>query len=187
MPKIPVDQYAYIYPMPMVVVGATVKDRPTFLAVAWVTRVNYKPPLVAVALGKSHYTNQGIHASRAFSVNIPSVDLVQKVDYVGIVSGHKEDKSGLFRVVPGNATGAPMIDDCPLCMECKLVQVVDLPADELFIGEIVGAYADADCCSDGVPDVEKMRPFTLTMPDNRYWEVGRSVGKAWSIGNSLKR
>jgi len=143
--------------------------------------------MIGVTLNKAHYTNGGIHATGAFSVNIPSIRLMEKVDYCGLVSGKNTDKSELFTVVRGQITGAPMIDECPVCMECKVAQVVDLPTNEVFIGEIVGAYADADCCTDGKPDIEKIRPFTLTMPDNRYWEVGAAAGKAWDIGKNLRR
>ena len=187
MARIAVDAHAFIYPMPMVLVGTMVHDRPNFMAVAWVTRVNLKPPMIAIALGKTHYTNAGIHASRAFSVNVPSTDLLEKTDYCGIASGRTDDKSTLFTVTEGSTTGAPMIDECPLCMECRLVDVVALPTNEVFIGEIVSAHADAECCSDGKPDIRKIRPFTLTMPDNQYWQIGALAGKAWSIGKSLKK
>jgi flavin reductase (DIM6/NTAB) family NADH-FMN oxidoreductase RutF len=86
----------------------------------------------------------------------------------------------------GKTTGVPMIDDCPLCMECSLVKVVDLPTNEVFIGEIMGAYANTECCSDGKPDIKKIRPITLTMPDNQYWETGNNVGNAWGIGKNIK-
>lgn len=187
MAKMKIDENAFPYPMSMVIVGTLVNHKPNFMAVGWITRVNYKPPMIAIALGKSHFTNGGIHASGAFSVNIPSVSLLEKVDYCGIVSGKKEDKSKLFKVIPGEKTGTPMIDDCPVCMECKLVNVVDLPTNELFIGEIVGACANEECCTQGKPDIKKIRPYTLTMPDNQYWEIGDYAGKAWSIGTNLKK
>jgi flavin reductase (DIM6/NTAB) family NADH-FMN oxidoreductase RutF len=79
-----------------------------------------------------------------------------------------------------------MIEECPVCMECRLAQVVDLPTNEVFIGEIVGAYADEGCCTGESPDIEKIRPFMLTMPDNRYWSVGPEAGKAWGAGKRLK-
>jgi flavin reductase (DIM6/NTAB) family NADH-FMN oxidoreductase RutF len=186
MAKIQIDQNAFPYPMSMVLLGTMVNGRPNFMAVGWVTRVNYQPPMIAAALGKTHYTNGGIHESGAFSINVPNVDLLEKVDYCGIVSGKKKDKSTLFTIMRGQKTGAPMIEDCPVSMECKLTTVLDLPTNEVFVGEIVGAYADAGCCSDGKPDIEKIRPFTLTMPDNRYWEIGRTAGKAWSIGKNMK-
>jgi len=186
MGKIKIDSNAFTYPMPMTLVGAMVRDRPNFAAVAWVTRVNYSPPMMAVALGKDHHTNPGIHAARAFSVNVPGVDLMAKTDYCGIASGKKTDKSGFFTVFTGEVTGAPMIQECRLCMECLLVQSVDLPGNELFIGEIVGAYADEGCLTDGKPDVTKIDPFTLTMPDNGYWRIGARVGQAWSAGKNVK-
>jgi flavin reductase (DIM6/NTAB) family NADH-FMN oxidoreductase RutF len=91
----------------MVVVGTLVNNRPNFMAVGWVTRVNFRPPMIAIALGKIHYTNSGIHTSGAFSVNVPSIDLEEKVDYCGIVSGRKEDKSALFKVITGKVIGRP--------------------------------------------------------------------------------
>jgi len=187
MAKTRINENAFTYPMPMVVVGTLVEDRPNFMAVAWVTRVNSKPPMIGITLGKTHYTNGGIHATGAFSVNVPSIRLIEKVDYCGLVSGKNTDKSELFTVVQGQITGAPMINECSVCMDCKVAQVVDLPTNEVFIGEIVGAYADADCCTDGKPDIQNIRPLTLTMPDNRYWEVGATAGKAWDIGKNLKR
>ena len=187
MKKISINENAYPYPMPMVVLGTLVEDRPNFMAVGWVARVNFQPPMIAAALGKGHYTNGGIHASGFFSVNIPGTDLLAKVDYCGIVSGRDDDKASLFTVVRGEKTGAPMIDECPLCMECKLIHVWELPTNEVFVGEIVGAYADADRCSAGKPDITKIKPFTLTMPDNRYWEVGGEAGRAWSIGKQLRK
>lgn len=71
-------------------------------------------------------------------------------------------------------------------MECRVVQVVDLPSNEFFIGEIVGAYTEERFITDGKPDIKKMNPF-LTMPDNRYWSVGEFMGKAWSIGKKFKK
>jgi len=180
------DADAFVYPMPMVLIGTTEKDRANFMAVAWVSRVNARPPMIAVALGKTHYTNSGIHQNKTFSVNVPGMDLLGKVDYCGLVSGKNDDKSRLFDIFEGELPNAPMIQQCPLCMECKLVNTVDLPTNTLFIGEIIGAYAEDRFLMDGKPDIRKMNPFTLTMPDNNYWGVGNNVGKAWNIGKDLK-
>jgi flavin reductase (DIM6/NTAB) family NADH-FMN oxidoreductase RutF len=71
-------------------------------------------------------------------------------------------------------------------MACKVYDAVKLPFDTLFIGEIVEVFSEDRYLTDGIPDVTKIRPFTLTMPDNNYWEVGKNIGKAWSIGKKLK-
>jgi flavin reductase (DIM6/NTAB) family NADH-FMN oxidoreductase RutF len=183
--KIKIDANAFVYPMPMVIVGALVEGKPNFMAVAWVARVNFKPPMILVALG-DHYTNPGIDANRAFSVNVPDVALMEKTDYCGIVSGRKVDKSKLFDVFYGGLAGAPLIRECPLVMACRLNQAVKLPFDTLYIGDIVEVYTEERFLTDGKPDVKKMNPFTLTMPDNHYWRVGEMAGHAWSVGKKLK-
>jgi flavin reductase (DIM6/NTAB) family NADH-FMN oxidoreductase RutF len=186
MGKVKIDVNACPYPMPMTLVGAVVENRPNFLAAAWVVRVNFQPPMIGVALGKRHHTNAGIHDHKAFSVNIPGRDLMEKTDYCGIVTGKTADKSRLFDIFYGDLPQAPMIRECPLCFECRLVQEVDLPVDTFFIGEIVSVYAEEAALTNGQPDIKKMNPFTLTMPDNSYWGVGEKVGQAWSAGKNLK-
>jgi flavin reductase (DIM6/NTAB) family NADH-FMN oxidoreductase RutF len=185
MEKIKIDSNAFVYPMPMTLVGAVVDGKPNFLAAAWVTRVNFKPPMIMVALG-DHYTNAGIDANGAFSVNVPDVALMEKTDYCGIVSGRKVDKSKLFDVFYGSLTGAPLIKECPVCMACRLNQAVKLPFDTLYIGDIVEVYTEERFMTDGKPDVKKINPFTLTMPDNHYWRVGEMAERAWSAGKKLK-
>jgi flavin reductase (DIM6/NTAB) family NADH-FMN oxidoreductase RutF len=71
-------------------------------------------------------------------------------------------------------------------MECKVINTVDLPDDEFFIGEIMGVYTEERYLTDGKPDIQKMKPFTLTMPDNGYWSMGELLGKAWGIGKDFK-
>jgi flavin reductase (DIM6/NTAB) family NADH-FMN oxidoreductase RutF len=80
-----------------------------------------------------------------------------------------------------------MISECPLTIECKLSQSVDLPTHTFFIAEIINIHVDDKFLSEGKPDMKKIRPFFLTMPDNNYWAIGENVGKAWSAGKSLRK
>lgn len=187
MNKVKIGKHGFVYPMPMVVVGTVVDDRVNFMAVGWVSRVNFNPPMIAVALGKTHYTNTGIHKHKTFSVNIPGIDLMEKVDYCGLVSGEKIDKSNVFNVFHGELPNAPMIRECPLCMECRLVNTVELTSNTLFIGEIIETYTEERYLTDDKPDIKKINPFTLTMPDNHYWKVGENTGRAWHIGKKFRK
>jgi flavin reductase (DIM6/NTAB) family NADH-FMN oxidoreductase RutF len=186
MEKIKIDSSdAFVYPMPMTIIGAVVDSRPNFMAAAWVSRVNFKPAMMMIALG-AHHTNLGIDANGAFSINVPDVSLLEKTDYCGIVSGKKVDKSKLFDIFYGSLPGAPLIKECPLAMACRLNQTVKLPFDTLYIGDVVEVYTEERFLTDGKPDVQKINPFTLTMPDNHYWRVGEMAGRAWSAGKKLK-
>lgn len=187
MSKKKIGAQAFLYPMPMVVVGSLVKGTPNYLAAAWITRVNFNPPMIGVALGKVHLTNRGIREHREFSINIPNIDGMAAADYVGLVSGMKSDKSWLYTPFYGVLEHAPMIESCPLTMECRVTQIVELPSNEFVIGEIVNAYCDESCLTDDQPDITKIKPFVLTMPDNHYWAVGENAGKAWSVGRKIQK
>ena len=186
MEKIKIDNSTRVFPMPMVVVGAVVEGRINYLAVAWICSVNANPPMIGMALGKGHHTNKGIREHKEFGISIPGVDLIKAVDYVGLVSGAKTDKSRVFESFQGELKFAPMIRNCPLSLECKVVTKVDLPSNEFFIGEISGVYAEQRYLTNGKPDINKIKPFMLTMPDSRYREVGEIIGNAWSIGKDFQ-
>lgn len=185
MDKREIDRQVFVYPMPMVVVGADIGDRPNFMPVAWVTRVSAREPWIAVAMNKVHATNEGIREHGEFGLSVPSCGMLAEVDHLGLVSGKREDKSHAFTVTRGRLAHAPMAGECRLTMECRVVRTVDLETHELFVGEVAGAYADDDVLTDGSPDVGKLEPFVLTMPDNRYWSVGAQCGRAWSDGRAV--
>ncbi len=177
----------YLYPMPAVLVGAVVEGRPNYLVAAFCGVVDYEPPKIAVALGKSHYTNIGIKKNQAFSVCVPGTGIAEKVDHCGLQTGHKKDKSRVFTSFFGKLETAPMADECPVCLECKLHQSMELDVDELFIGEITASYADEECLSEeGKPDIAKVDPLIFAMGTKEYWKIGEKVGPAWSIGKNYK-
>jgi flavin reductase (DIM6/NTAB) family NADH-FMN oxidoreductase RutF len=186
MKKISAGTNVFIYPMPVVLAGTSVKGRANFMAVGFVSRVNAAPPMLAVGIYNKHYTNEGMKENGTFSICFPDARLIEKADYCGIVSGRKVDKSTLFSVFYGETKTAPMIEECPLSMECRLVQTVELPTNNLYIGEIVASFADERCMTEGTLDIQKLNPLLLTMPDNRYWTVGAFAGDAWEAGKNPK-
>ena len=176
-----------LYPMPVVIVGATVKGKPNFITVAHVGILNASPPhLVSIGLGKIHYTNQGIKQSQCFSINIPSEAMLRKVDYVGIVSGKKVDKSRVFESYTGELTKAPLIKDCPVGMECKVVNIMDLPTHDVFIAEILATYADESVLADDRIDIAKLKPLLFDMSSRKYWSLGPAVGDCWDVGKKME-
>ena len=186
MSKVNLGQQAYVLPMAQTILGSYLNGKPNFMALGWLSRVNAKPAMLGVGVNKGNQTHNAIAVSGEFSVNFPSTDMVAVTDYTGLVSGKRVDKSGLFGLFNGELKAAPMIKECPLTIECKLYQQVDLPTNSFFIGEIVGAYSEEQYLTDGNPDIKKVNPFVLTVPDNRYWSIGECVGHAWKDGKALK-
>jgi flavin reductase (DIM6/NTAB) family NADH-FMN oxidoreductase RutF len=187
MEKISVKPATYLFPMPTTIVGANVSGKPNYLTIAYCGTVQAEPPMLSVALNRHHYSNAGIRENRTFSVNIPSESMVEITDYIGIYSGRNVDKSGLFENFYGELKTAPMIRECPLNLECRLVQVVDIPGrDELFIGEIVHIYCSEAYLTGGLPDINKIRPIIFSFGDHKYWKLGEYLGPAWNIGKDFK-
>jgi flavin reductase (DIM6/NTAB) family NADH-FMN oxidoreductase RutF len=181
------DAINVLYPTPTVLVGAMVDGKPNFITIAHIGIVNHaRPYLISLSSAKAHYTNAGIKENKAFSVNIPSENLVVETDYAGIVSGKKTDKSGLFEVFHGQVANAPMIKECPLNMECRLYDIYDTPTHDLLIGEIVETYADESVLTDGKIDLAKLKPLLFDMSSIKYWSVGEVVADCWKIGKQLK-
>jgi flavin reductase (DIM6/NTAB) family NADH-FMN oxidoreductase RutF len=186
MKKVVVAQGLFSPPMPVSLVGALVDGKPNFLTVAWLSRVNFDPPMVAVAINAGHHTVRGILENKTFSVCLPSPALVEKTDYCGIVSGVRADKTNVFTVFYGDLQTAPMASECALCAECLLAQTIELPSNLLLIGNVAAVHADESVLTDGKFDPQRVEPLLLTMPDNRYRSLGEVVGKAWSAGKALK-
>jgi flavin reductase (DIM6/NTAB) family NADH-FMN oxidoreductase RutF len=185
--KITIGASNALYPMPTVLVGANVNGKPNYLTIAWCGILGGAPPLISVALRRTRYTIPGIKENKTFSVNIPPTDLVKQTDYVGIVSGSKADKSGIFKSFYGKLETAPMIEECRLTMECKLFQVLDFGhSHEIFVGEIVEVYVDEDCVTGGAPDISKIDPIIFSTGDHNYWCVGPQIAAAFSVGKDYK-
>ncbi|MBI5459713.1 flavin reductase family protein [Methanobacterium sp.] len=187
MEKTNIGKNIFVYPMPVTLLGTKHGETANFMALGWLSRVNGNPPLLVASVNKAHLTNQLLKENKTFSINYPTEDMIGKVDYCGLVSGRKEDKSQLFTIEYGEMEDVPLIKECPLSLECKLVDVYEMPTHNLFIGEIIASYADEKILTRGKPDMSKLKPLLLTMPDNNYWTVKEKVGKAWDIGRGLRK
>ena len=121
MKKRELGNKSFLYPYPVTILGTKVNDKPNFMTLAFIGIVNANPGMVAFGCGKHHYTNNGIKKTMTFSINLPPTDMIKAVDYIGCVTGNKVDKSRLFKIFYGKLGTAPMIENCPLCLECKVL------------------------------------------------------------------
>ncbi len=188
MNKTPTGPQPLIYPLPIVLVGANVDDKPNFLAVGACGIANAEPPMISVAIRHNRYTDRGIRQNMTFSVNLPSRDLVKETDYCGIVSGSKVDKVAAcqFRIFYGKLENAPLIEQCPTNIECKVAHILDLGSHSLVIGRIVESYTSDNCLTDGKPDISKIQPVAWVRdPSRQYHALGEVIAKSHSVGRQL--
>jgi flavin reductase (DIM6/NTAB) family NADH-FMN oxidoreductase RutF len=186
MSKRTIEKNLFCLPWTQTILGTVRDGRTNFMALDWVTRVNFNPPLLGICVNKGHASAEAVRKNGEFSVNVPTVDMVEVTDYTGLVSGRHADKSQLFEVYAGTLANAPMIASCPINLECRVIQTLEFATNNFFIAEIVNIYVDDSALTDGKPDIAKVRPFLLTMPDNTYWSIGQPVGKAWQAGQAIR-
>ena len=190
MGKILMGPTTLICPMPVLLVGVNVDGKPNFMAVAWGGIANGEPPMISVAIRYNRYTHRGIEQNLTFSVNVPSVDLVREADYCGITSGSKVNKVEVchFNVFYGKLDNAPLIEQCPVNLECKVMHILDLASHSLIVGRIEETHISESCLTDGKPDIDKIKPLAYIgtpVPDRRYQYLGEVIAKAHSIGREL--
>ncbi len=188
MAKIEMEPSRWMYPRPTLLVGANVGGKANFMAVGGGGVANADPPMIAVPIRHHQYTLDGIKENSTFSVNTPSVDLVTQTDYCGIVSGRNVDKvkDCGFTIFYGKLKTAPLIEQCPINLECEVVDVLNLGTHSFVIGEVKGTYISEDCLTDNKPDVKKIKPMIFNLESREYSAIGEVIAKAFSIGRELK-
>ena len=168
-----------------VIAGMLVNGKPNYITLGSYGSLSINPPIVYISVNKSHYSNAGIKENGYYSVNIPDRSMVKETDYVGIVSGKDVDKSKVFKAFYGSIDKAPMIDECPVNILVKVTQMVDLPKNEVFIGDIVEVYVGKEFLVEGKPDVNKINPLILAA--GKYCEIGAAVGTPRVDGKALMK
>jgi len=179
----------WLYPEPALLVGANVDGKPNFMAVAWAGTACGDPPCVSVALRHARHTLKGIRQNNVFSVNIPSTDLVRETDYCGLVSGVKTDKAKdcNFTVFYGSHKSVPLIEQCPINMECEVLHILNLGSHALIVGKITETHVSEDCLTDGQPDVKKINPIIYNpRPATAYYALGKKLAASFSVGKEIK-
>lgn len=152
-----------LFPVPAVLVTCqTEGGKPNIITIAWTGVINSVPPTVYISVQPVRYSNGILKEAGEYVINIPSVDIARQVDYCGITSGKDVDKfaeTGLTPV-PASQVKAPLIKECPVNIECKVKQTLNLGSHDVYIAEIVAVHYDENVLDEnGRPDYDKIKPY----------------------------
>ena len=177
---------SWFYPLPVLIIGTYDKQgKADAMNAAWGGL--YDSDLVELCLSEGHKTTKNIKEKKAFTVAFGTADTVASCDYVGLVSGNTESekiqKAG-FIAEKSNFVDAPVFNELPLTLECKLEKITE---DGNVIGKIVNIAADEKILDEnGEICVEKLRPIAFDPVKSGYYVLGEKVGTAFEDGNRLK-
>ena len=171
--------------MPVLIVGTyDEKGVPNAMNAAW--GGIYDTNQVMVCLADEHKTTENIKKTGAFTISFATEKTVVPCDYVGIVSANDEprkfEKAG-FRAAKSNFVNAPIIEELPVTVECKLIKFNE---DGICIGEIVNVSADESVLGeDGKIDAKLLNPIIYDSSSHAYWSFGEKVGRAFFDGKKI--
>lgn len=175
-----------LYPQPVLIIGTYDENgMPDAMNAAWggISEVNE----ISICVSEEHKTIKNILARGAFTVSMATAEQVVACDYVGIVSANDEPdkmkKSG-FHTVKSEFVDAPLIEELPMALECRLISY-DKETCRL-VGEIVNVGADESVLTDGRIDPAKLRPIIYDGANHTYHVMGEKVGNAFKDGAALK-
>ena len=178
---------AYIYPLPVLIVGTYDENgTPDAMNAAWGTVCDTTQ--VSICLSATHKTVKNLLKTKAFTVAIADAENVIPADFVGVVSANsvpdKITKAG-WHVSKSEFVNAPVIEDLPLVLECKLVSYNN--ETEICVGEVVNVSADERILDkNGKIDLTKFKPICYDCDTHGYYTLGEKVGQAFSDGLKLK-
>ena len=178
---------AYIYPLPVLIVGTyDEKGVPNAMNAAWGTVCDTAQ--VSICLSASHKTVKNLLKTKAFTVAIADAKNVIPADFVGVVSANnlpnKLEKTG-WTIEKSEFVNAPVIQELPLVLECKLVSY-DTDT-EICIGEVVNVSVDNSILNEkGKIDLTKFKPICYDTDGHGYYTLGEKVGQAFFDGFKLK-
>ena len=177
MSKVQLKPNTNLMPVPVVLVTVQGADeKPNIITLAWVGIVSSAPPQLSISIRQSRFSFALVKSSKEFVVNIPNEDLLYKTDGCGSLSGRDDDKFKEFSLTPVAAkkVKAPLIQECPVNLECKVVNMLDLGSHTMFIAEIAAVHADDDVVKDGKIDTAKVRPIGYS--PHEYWSLKEKIG-----------
>ena len=177
----------FLFPQPVLVIATYGEDgTPDAMNAAWGSIADFDR--IAMYLSAGHKTVQNILARKAFTVSMADADHVAACDYVGVVSANdvpdKLARSG-FHPVKSEFVDAPLIQELPIGVECKLISYNSETCR--LVGEIVNVSVDERVLDEeGRVDAAKAAPITFDPFNNAYLKLGEKVGSAFHDGTALK-
>ncbi len=175
-----------LYPTPVTVVGVVLKDgRTNFLTIAHVGVVEHGHLLVSI--DKAHeVSDAAIKENGVLSVSLVDQKMLTAADYCGITKGAATDKSGVFAHHFGELEKAPIIDDAPVCMECRVVDSIEVGNFTNYILKPEHTFVQEECLTEqGKIDYEKASPVLFEFQSAQYLSTG-SVIRYWQMGKEYK-
>lgn len=165
-------------PVVMVSCGSTL-DEYNIITIAWAGTVNSDPPMCSISVRPERHSYDILKREKAFVINLVTKKLAPCADWCGVRSGRKFNKFLEMGLTPVRATqvNAPMIEESPVNIECKVTQIIPLGSHDLFLAEIVAVHVNEKLFSPKTDTLDLQRADLVTYSHGHYYALGEKIGK----------
>ncbi|MCI8709025.1 MAG: flavin reductase family protein [Dorea sp.] len=180
-----------LYPLPAVMVSTADRNgEDNIITVAWTGTVCTNPAMLYISVRPERYSYHMIRESGEFAVNLTTERLAKATDWCGVRSGRDADKwkeTGLTRGKAERLQFAPVIEECPVNIECRVTEVKELGSHHMFLAEVLAVQAEEECMrEDG--KFELNSAGLIAYSHGEYFSLGESHGRfGWSVKKEKKR
>ena len=178
-----------LYPLPVVLVSvADGKGNDNILTIAWTGTICSDPAMVSISVRKERYSYPMIKETGEFVINLTTSAMCRETDFCGVKSGKNTDKFGKcgFHPLPAQKVGAPIIEECPVSLECRVTESKLLGSHTMFLAEIVGIDVDEKYI-DSKGKLNLQQCGLMAYAHGEYFALGRKLGDfGWSVRKKKK-
>jgi len=174
-----------IYPLPAVMISCGAEESEyNIMTVSWVGTLCTNPPMCYISVRPERHSYPILKKNMEFVINLTTKDLAFATDWCGVRSGKDYNKFSEMKLTPGKASvvKAPIIEESPLCIECRVREIIPLGSHDMFIADVVNVLADDKYINKETGAFELENADLLVYSHGFYHEIGKQIGKfGWSV------
>lgn len=176
-----------VYPLPAVMVSTADKSgKSNILTIAWTGTICTNPAMVYISVRPERYSYHMLKESGEFVINLTTEQLAKATDYCGVRSGKDVDKWKEAHLTPAKAEKlayAPVIEECPVNIECKVTEIKELGSHHMFLAEVLAVQIDEEYLNEK-NKFELNKTGLMAYSHGEYLSLGKKIG---TFGHSVKK
>lgn len=174
-----------IYPVPAVLVTCgTTPEEYNIITIAWVGTICTNPAMCYISVRPERYSYSILKKNMEFVINLTTQEMAKATDWCGVNSGRDYNKFEKMSFTPreANVVKAPLIEESPLCIECRVKEILKLGSHDMFISDVVNIQADEKYIDPDTGAFNMQQAGLIAYSHGKYYELGECIGKfGWSV------
>lgn len=179
-----------IYPLPAVLISCgSNPDDYNLITISWVGTICTNPPMCYISVRPERHSYDIIKKNGEFVINLTNEEMAYATDWCGVKSGKDFNKFAEMKLTPvkGEKVSVPIVRESPLCIECKVKEIVKLGSHDMFIAEVVNVQADSKYIDPETDTFKLSEAKLIAYSHGHYYKLGEEIGKfGWTVQKKKK-